>query len=110
MDKNTNIQTLFHILNGCLPCGYDEKLVTNENTIIITKEDSDNTMYITLNNTDNTDNLDDTDYPDDPDDVIAIGYDNPNRGSFVEYEPIYRSSENEQIPLDTIIDNIKHNL
>lgn len=101
MDKNTNIQTLFHILNGCLPYEYDEKLVTNENTIIITKEDSDNTMSITLNNTDDTD---------DPDDVIAIGHDDPNRGYFVEYEPIYRPSENEQIPLDTIIDNIKHNL
>lgn len=98
MDKNTNIQTLFHILNGCLPYEHDVKLVTNENTIIITKEDSDNTMYITLND------------PDDPDDVIAIGHDDPNRGYFVEYEPIYRSSENEQIPLDTIIDNIKHNL
>lgn len=104
MDKATNIQTLFHILNGCLPYEYDAKLVTNENTIIITKEDSDNTMYITLNNTDDTDNTDD------PDDVIAIGHDDPNRGYFVEYEPIYRSSENEQIPLDTIIDNIKHNL
>lgn len=98
MDKNTNIQTLSRILNGCLPYEYDEKLVTNENTIIITKEDSDNTMYITLND------------PDDPDDVIAIGHDDPNRGYFVEYEPIYRSSENEQIPLDSIIDNIKHNL
>lgn len=100
MDKNTNIQTLFRILNGCLPYEYNEKLVTNENTIIITKEDSDNTMSITLNNTDDTD----------PDDVIAIGHDDPNRGYFVEYEPIYRSSRNEQIPLDTIIDNIKHNL
>lgn len=91
MSKNTNVRTLFHTLNGCLPYEYDEKLVTNENTIIITKENSDNTMYITLNN-----NNDD---PDDPDDVIAIGYDDPNRGYFVEYEP-----------LDTIIDNIKHNL
>lgn len=104
MDKNTNIKTLFRILNGCLPYAYNEKLVTNENTIIITKEDSDSTMYITLNNTDNTDD------PDDPDDVIAIGHDDPNRGYFVDYEPIYRFSENEQIPLDTIIDNIKHNL
>lgn len=101
MNKNTNIQTLFRTLNGCLPYEYDEKLITNENTIIITKEDSCNTMYITLNNNDD---------PDDPDDVIAIGYDDPNRGYFVEYEPVYRSSENEQIPLDTIIDNIKHNL
>lgn len=101
MDKNTNMQTLFRILNGCLPCECDVKLVTNENTIIITKEDSDNAMYITLDNNDN---------PDDPDDVIAIGHDDPNRGYFVEYEPIYRSSEDEQIPLNTIIDNIKHNL
>lgn len=100
MDENTNIRTLFHTLNGCLPYEYDEKLVTNENTIIITKEDSDNAMYITLNDNDN----------DDPDDVIAIGYDDPNRGRFVEYEPIYRSSEDERIPLDTIIDNIRHNL
>lgn len=98
MDKNTNTKTLFHILNGCLPYEYDEKLIANENTIIITKEDSDNTMSITLNNND------------DPDDVIAIGHDDPNRGYFVEYEPIYQHSENEQIPLDTIIDNIKHNL
>lgn len=101
MNKNTNIKTLFHILNGCLPYEYDAKLVTNENTIIITKEDSGNTMYITLDN---------TNYPNDPDDVIAIGHDDPNRGYFTEYEPIYRPSENEQIPLDTIIDNIKHNL
>ena len=104
MDKNTNIKTLFHILNGCLPYEYNEKLITNENTIIITKEDSDNTMYITLNNNDNTDNTDDLD------DVIAIGHDDSNRGYFTEYEPINRSSENEQIPLDPIIDNIKHNL
>lgn len=97
MNKNTNIQTLFHILNGCLPYSYDEKLVANENTIIITKEDSDNTMYITLDN-------------DDIDDVIAIGHDDPNRGYFTEYEPIYQSSEDEQIPLDSIIDNIKHHL
>lgn len=97
-DKET-IRNLFSVLNGCLPYEYDEKLVTNENTIIITKENSDNTMCITLNNN-----------PDDPDDVIAIGHDDPNRGYFVEYEPIYQSSVNEQIPLDTIIDNIKHNL
>lgn len=32
---------------------------------------------------------------DDPDDVIAIGHDDPNRGSFVEYEPLYRSTGND---------------
>lgn len=100
MDKHTNIRTLFNILNGCLPYEYDTKLVTSENTIIITKENSDNTMYLTLNNSN----------PDNPDDVIAIGYDNPNSGYPVEYEPIYQASKNEQIPLDTIINNIKHNL
>lgn len=94
MDKNTNIRTMFSILNGCLPYEYDAKLVTNENTIIITKEDSDNTMYITLND------------PDAPDDAITISHDDPNRGYSVEYEPI----NHEQIPLGTIIDNIKHNL
>lgn len=96
MNKNTNIRTLFRILNGCLPYEYDEKLVANEDTIILTKEDPDNAVYITLD--------------DDADDVIAIGHDDPNRGYFVEYEPIYRSSEDEQIPLGSIIDNIKHHL
>lgn len=101
MNKNTNIQDLFHILNGCLPYEYDEKLIANEDTIILTKEGSDNTMYITLGNDDDDD---------DADDVIAIGHDDPNRGYFTEYEPIYRSSEDEQIPLDAIIDNVKHHL
>lgn len=105
MNKDINIQALFHILNGCLPYEYDEKLVANEDTIILTKEGSDNTMYITLDN--NNDNDNDND---DVDDVIAIGHDDPNRGYFVEYEPIYRSSEDEQIPLNSIIDNIKHHL
>lgn len=34
------------------------------------------------------------DDPDEPDDVIAIGHDDPNRGYFLEYVPIYH----EQIP------------
>lgn len=100
MNKNTSIQALFHILNGCLPFEYDEKLIANEDTIIITKKDSDNIMYITLSDDDN----------DDADDVIAISHDDPNSGYFVEYEPVYRSSEDEQIHLDSIIDNIKHYL
>lgn len=95
MSNHTTLTTLFTILHGSLPYEYDEKLVANEDTIILTKEDSDNIMYITM---------------DDDDDVIAIGHDDPNRGYFVEYEPIYRSSEDEQIPLGSIIDNIKHHL
>lgn len=94
MNKDTNIQALFHILNGCLPYEYNEKLIANENTIVITKEDSDNTMYITLN--------------DDDDDVIAIGHDDPNRGYFTEYQPICQPPE--QIPLGSVLDDIKHHL
>ena len=33
--------------------------------------------------------------PCDPDDVTAIGHDDPNRGYFVEYEPIYRPTGND---------------
>lgn len=33
--------------------------------------------------------------PCDPDDVIAIGHDDPNRGYFVEHEPIYRPTGND---------------
>lgn len=97
MSNYTTLKTLFTALQGSLPYECDEKLVTNEDTIILTKEGSDNIMYLTLDS-------------DDTGDVIAIGHDDPNRGYFVEYEPIYRSSEDEQIPLDTIIDNVKHYL
>lgn len=98
MNKNDNIHTISAILNGCLPYEYDQKLADNENTLVITKEGSDLTMYIS------------PDENDDDEFVMAYGHDDPNRGYFVEYEPIYRSSEDEQTPLDTIIDNIKHNL
>lgn len=98
MSNCTTLKTLFTALRGSLPYEYDEKLIANEDTIILTKEGSDNIMYLTV----------DTDDTDDTDDVIAIGYDDPNRGYFVEYVPIYQSSEDEQIPLDTIIDNAKH--
>lgn len=98
MNKNDNIHTLSTILNGCLPYEYDQKLVDNETTLVITKEDSDLTMYIS------------PDENNDDEFVIIHGHDDPNRGYFMESEPIYRSSEDEQIPLDAIIDNIKHHL
>lgn len=98
MNKNDNIHTLSAILNGCLPYEYDQKLTDNETTIVITKEGSDLTMHIS------------PDENNDDESVMAYGHDDPNRGYFVEYEPIYRSSEDEQIPLDAIIDNIKHHL
>lgn len=97
MNKNDNIHILFKTLADTLPYEYGEKLVDNGTTIAITKEDSDHTVYLTLNDDD-----------DDADDVIAIGYDNPNRGYYVEYEPIYRYPETEQISLDTILTDIKN--
>lgn len=98
MNKNDNIHTLSATLNGCLPYEYDQKLVDNGTTLAITKEGSDLTMYIS------------PDENNDDEFVMAYGHDDPNRGYFTEYEPIYRSSEDEQIPLDAIIDNIKHHL
>ena len=94
MSNCTTLKTLFTALRGSLPYEYDEKLIANEDTIILTKEGSDNVMYLTV----------------DTDDVIAIGHDDPNRDYFVEYVPIYQSSKDEQIPLDAIIDNAKHYL
>ena len=97
MNKNDNIRTLSASLNGCLPYEYDQKLAAGtQDTLVITKEGSDLTMYIS------------PDENNDDEFIMTYGYDDPNRGRFVEYEPIYRSSEDEQIPLDAIIDNIKH--
>lgn len=96
MNKNNNIHILFKTLTDTLPYEYNEELTDDGTTIAITKEDSDYTMYITLDDND------------DPDDVIAIGHDDPNRGYYVEYEPIYRPSEDEQTSLDAIITDIKN--
>lgn len=96
MDKNDSIHILFKTLTDILPYEYNEELTDDETTIAITKEDSDLTVYVTL------------DDDDDDDDVIAIGHDDPNRGYFVEYEPIYRYPEDEQVSLDTIITDIKN--
>lgn len=99
MNKNDNIHILLKTLTDTLPYEYNEQLTNDKTTIVITKEDSDNAVYVTLSNND-----------DDPDDVIAIGHDDPNRGYYVEYEPIYRYSEDEQIPLDIILTDIKNSL
>lgn len=90
MNKNDNIHILLKTLTDILPYEYNETLTDDETAIVITKEDSDDAMYITL------------------DDVMAIGHDDPNRGCYTEYEPIYRYFEEEQIPLDTIITDIKN--
>lgn len=96
MNKNDNTHILFKTIADTLPYEYNEELTDNETTIVITKEDSDHAVYVTL------------DDDDDDDDVIAIGHDDPNRGYYVEYEPIYRLSEDEQIPLDAILTDIKN--
>lgn len=96
MNKNNNIHILLKTLTDTLPYEYNEELTDDGTTIAITKEDSDYTMYIAL------------DDDDDPDDVIAIGHDDPNRGYYVEYEPIYQPSEDEQTSLDAIITDIKN--
>lgn len=90
MNKNDNIHILLKTLTDTLPYEYNEELTDDGTTIVITKEDSDDAMYITL------------------DDVMAIGHDDPNRGYYTEYEPIYRYFEEEQIPLDTILTDIKN--
>lgn len=96
MNKNDSIHILFKTLTDTLPYEYNEKLTDDETAIVITKGDSDCAVYVTL------------DDDDDDDDVMAIGHDDPNRGYYVEYEPIYRYPEDEQVPLDTILTDIKN--
>lgn len=98
MDKHDNLHILFNSLNGCLSYEYSQKFTDNETTIVLTKEDSDCTMYIS---------------PDEinPDDfVVAVSYDNPAKGYYEEYETFYWITEDEQIPLNTILNDIKHYL
>lgn len=97
MNKNDNIHILLKTLTDILPYEYNETLTDNETTIVITKEDSDHAVYVTLDADDAA-----------ADDVIATGHDDPNRGYYVEYEPIYRYHEDEQITLDTILTDIKN--
>lgn len=52
MNDNKNLQTLFHILNGCLPYEYDEKYLDTKDTnasILITKKESNRTLFFTAN-------------------------------------------------------------
>lgn len=98
MNKNDNLHILFKTLTDTLPHEYNEKLTDNETTIVLTKEDSDCTMYIS---------------PDDinPDDfIVAVSYDDPAKGYYEEYETFYWITEDEQIPLSSILSDIKHYL
>lgn len=98
MNKHDNLHILFKTLTDTLPYEYDEKLIDNETTIVLTKEDSDCTMYIS------------PDEQDADDFIVAISYDNPAKGYYEEYETFYWISKDDQIPLDTILTDIKHYL
>lgn len=98
MNKNDNIHILFKTLADTLPYEYNEKLTDNETTIVLTKEDSDCTIYVSQDET-NSDDF-----------AAAVSYDDPAKGYYEEYETLYWLSEDEQIPLDHIIADIKHYL
>ncbi len=52
MSNNTALKTLFAVLHGSLPYEYDEKYVTGvglEDAVVISKTDSDRSIYITAN-------------------------------------------------------------
>lgn len=98
MNKHDNLHILFKTLTDILPYEYNEKFIDNETTIVLTKEGSDCTMYIS------PDELDADDF------IVAISYDNPTKGYYEEYETFYWISKDDQIPLDTILTDIKHYL
>lgn len=98
MNKNDNLHILFAILNGCLPYEYNQKFIDNETTIVLTKEDSDYTMYVSQDET----NGDDF--------VVAVSHDDPAKNHYEEYETFHWITEDEQIPLATILADIKHYL
>lgn len=98
MNKHDNLHILFKTLTDTLPYEYDEKLTDNETTIVLTKEDSDYAMYIS------PDELHADDF------IAAISHDNPTKGHYEENETLHWISKDEQIPLDTILTDIKHYL
>lgn len=98
MTKNDNLHLLFTSLNGCLPYEYNEKLNDHENTLILTKENSDYAMYIS------PDELDSDDF------IVTVTHNDPVEDYYDEYETFHWTTEDEQIPLTTIISDIEHYL
>lgn len=98
MNKNDNLHILFKTLMDTLPYEYGQKFIDNETTIVLTKENSDCTMYIS------PDEINADDF------VVAVSHDDPAKGHYEEYETFYWTTEDEQIPLSTILTDIKHYL
>lgn len=71
MSNHTTLTTLFTALHGSLPYEYDELLVNEKGlsqTIVISKPDTERTIYITANTPDDNGVLDATTYDNDQDD------------------------------------------
>ena len=96
MNKNDSIHILFKTLADTLPYEYNEEFIHRGNTIVLTKEDSDCIMYI------NTDETNEDDF------TADISHDYHTTGHDEEHETLYWPSENYQIPLGTIITDIKN--
>ena len=96
MNKHDNLHILFKTITDTLPYEYDEKFIDHATTIVLTKEDSDCTMYISQ------DELDADDF------IVAVSYDDPAKGYYEKYETFHWISKDDQIPLDTILTDIKN--
>lgn len=71
MSDHTTLTTLFATLHGSLPYEYDEQLVNEkglDQIIIISKPDTERTIYITANTPDDNGVLDVTTYDSEQDD------------------------------------------
>lgn len=95
MDKNDSLHILSKTLSDTLPYEYGIRLTDNETTIVLGKEDSDCIMYIS------TDKLDADAFE------VVVGYDD-NEGICKTYETFHWVSKDDQIPLATIIADIKY--
>lgn len=95
MNKNDSLHTLSKTLADTLPFEYGLRLTNNETTLVLTKEDSDCVMHVSM------------DEPDADAFEVAIGY-YDNNGYCETYETFHWTSKDDQIPLGTIIADIEY--
>ena len=95
MNKNDSLHILAKTLADTLPYEYGIRLTDHETTIALGKEDSDCIMYIS------------TDEPNTNSFEVVIGYDN-DEGLCEIYETFHWTPKDDQIPLGTIISDIKY--